>query len=307
MKETNLYLKTTISGLSFEAKIGHFRVRQENRSIRVFFDGDEKEVVINRLPAFQEHIFVYMKTGGELDWDSVEKTRQALAQLRTECMKSYRALIQVNSGGDVAGSHLAGKVKIKLADGSITTRVVPASQVEALEGKLWIPRWLAIDKTKTREFLSKIRLPEAIEMALSRIERELECQVKLLKEAVLPFQDAERREAPLRAARREAERTERKAQIKREDEARARTAEKLLAEGERAAKRIRELPALTKNVTVTGRDWVKNRGEIKVVEWEIKNATVRTSGTRAYIFAHDEDKAKFWKPVKTITIRHEGE
>ena len=102
----------------------------------------------------QANVCARIAAGGELIWDDApSKAQAAFQKLRDVLMRSHRGLIRVNSGGDVKGSDLAGKIKIRLDDGRSITRIVPASQVEALDGKLWIPRWLAIEKADGKAFV----------------------------------------------------------------------------------------------------------------------------------------------------------
>lgn len=223
--------------------------------------------------------------------------------MRDAFIRSHRALVRVNSGGDVKGSDLAGKVKIKLVDGSFITRTVPASQVEAIDGHLWIPRWLAIEKAEGRAFIGETRLPFVLESAIARINVELARQVALLEEQALPLQEAERINAPLRAQRALEEKEA--ARIKKELEEvglKKREAKQIKADA-KAAERLANLPIHAQGVTVKGKDWEKNRDNFYVKEWTIENATVRTSGTRAYIFEDEHAlKPMFWKPMHTLEI-----
>lgn len=52
-----------------------------------------------------------------------------------------------------------------------------------------------------------------------------------------------------------------------------------------------------------GKDWEKYKGNFHTKEWTIEHATVRLSGTRAYIFdAENALKPLFWKPLHTLEI-----
>lgn len=241
-----------------------------------------------------------MLPGGELSWGDIGKLRTAIAKLRTDCSCAYGSLVQVTSGGDVQKSDLAGRVKIKLVDGTTKTRVVPASQVEAQDGKLWIPRWLAIEKTDSKNFAGAVRLPELAEVGLRKIEENLDLQIQLLTKAAEPFQAAERIEAPLRAVRQEQERLQQERKRVAEQAERIKLIEKAGAQKAKRAAQILALPIYAENVTVKGRDWETKKGNFVVTEWEIEKATVRVSGTRAYIF--EEGKTPFWKPLDKITI-----
>lgn len=75
------------------------------------------------MPQFENNVWVRMCSGGDLDLREVDAFRAGLLSLRAELLKSYSALIQVGSGGDVAHSDLAGRVKIKLTDGSLSQPV----------------------------------------------------------------------------------------------------------------------------------------------------------------------------------------
>jgi hypothetical protein len=294
-------------GLKFDATFGELKIELVGGTTRVFVPGDEKGVVVDRgFPAlFPEiHVQAWIATGGELEWDgNLSKAHAALQILRNAFIRSHRGLVRVYSGGDVKGSDLAGKVKIKLVDGSLITRTVPASQVEAIDGHLWIPRWLAIKKADGKGFTGETRLPFVLESAIARIDAELARQVELLKELALPLQDAERIDAPLRAKRAEEEKEA--ARIKKEIEKVEfikRRAKQDKADA-KATERLANLPIHAQGVTVKGKDWEKYRGNLRSKEWAIEHATVRLSGTRAYIFEDElAQKPMFWKPLHTLEI-----
>lgn len=221
-------------------------------------------------------------------------------------MASQTRIAQVlylqGQGGDVAGSDLDGKVRIKLLDGKSTTKVVPASHVEAIGGKLWIPRWLASQKANGRQLAGPFRLPEPVEAGLFAIERELELQVKLLEEAARPLIKFWIDAAPERAALEEQEMQERQAEQARRQLLADKASRLEMAKKKKSIERIHALPIHAKNAKVQGRDWVRKNGNFKSVGWELENATVRVSGKRAYIFLHGQDQPEFWKPLNTIQI-----
>lgn len=294
-------------GLKFDATVAEIKIELVGGTKRVFVPGDEKGVVVDRgFPAVFPEVTVqaWITTGGELKWDdNLSKAYAALQTLRDAFIRSHRGLVRVYSGGDVKGSDLAGKVKIKLVDGNFITRTVPASQVEAIDGQLWIPRWLAIQKADGKSFTGETRLPFVLESAIVRMDAELARQIELLKELAQPLQESERIDAPLRAKR--AEEAKEAARIKKEleeVELNKRRAKQEKADA-KAAERIANLPIHALDVTVKGKDWEKYKGNFYTKEWTVEHATVRLSGTRAYIF-DDEHALKplFWKPLHTLEI-----
>jgi hypothetical protein len=296
-------------GLDFEAQFGEIKIVQTGGATRVFVSGDDKGVVVDRgfsMTFPKVNVSARIVAGGELKWDDApSKAQAALQTLRDVFIRSHRGLIRVNSGGDVKGSDLAGKIKIKLDDGCSITRTVPASQVEALDGKLWIPRWLAIEKADGKAFTGETRLPFVLEGAIARIEAELARQVALLQEQSLPLQEAERINAPIRAQ--QAIQAKEAAKIQNELEAQAsakRQKKQQIAEA-KAQARIASLPIHAQGVTVRGINYETWRGQLIAKEWELENVTVRVSGTRAYVF-EDENAVKplFWKPLEKLSIDH---
>lgn len=298
-----ILLEAPLAKLRLEIGEVKFERQKKPGAIRLFLDGDAKGVFIDDKFLFQlpRSSRLDMMTGGALKWDGLDKIKQALASLRAACLASWRALIHVTSGGDVAGSDLAGKVKIKRADGTSTTRTVPASQVEAADGRLWIPRWLAIEKAG-ENLAGEARLPDVLEVAISRLEKELALQVAVMEEAMKPLQEAECIEAPLRAARAERERVEEAARRERERAEEAARRERAEAEAAKRSQRIRELPIHAQGVTLRIRDWVKHKGRFVPEDWDIENATVRVSGQRAYIFEGDAEEPLCKKSVRNISI-----
>lgn len=293
-------LTSGIAGLPFHKPIGIINTQLDKSFTRVMFDPGDKGIAIFRMPRIPRNVVIRMKTGGELDLEEVNGLRTALHALRNELLNSFSGLIQVTSGGDVPNSNLAGRVKVKLGDGTTKTRTIPASQVEAHDGKLWIPRWLAVEKTGAKAFAGAVRLPERAEIRLRAIEDELELQLKVLIEAARPLQDAERQAAPLRQARYELERKQAaEAQVE-EQRQRERLALKSAIQKEKSEKRISNLPVHAEDVIVKGRDWTQKKGRLVATDWVITRATVRVSGGRAYIF--EGGKKPFWKPLDKITI-----
>ena len=80
---------------------------------------------------------------------------------------------------------------------------------------------------------------------------------------------------------------------------------------EEEKKRIREkqekfmaLPVHAINATIKGNDWSRKSGQAIKTPWIRENATVRLSGTRAYIFTNGQPLPDFHKPLKTIQIIH---
>jgi hypothetical protein len=294
-------------GLNFEAKFGEIKTVVTGGTTRVFLAGDDKGVVVDRgfLMTFpQANVCARIAAGGELIWDDApSKAQAAFQKLRDVLMRSHRGLIRVNSGGDVKGSDLAGKIKIRLDDGRSITRIVPASQVEALDGKLWIPRWLAIEKADGKAFLGETRLPFVLESAIARIDAELARQVALLQQQVLPLQAAERINAPIRAQQAIKDAETAKIQNELKAQALEKQQKKQQIADAKAQARIASLPIHAQNVTVKGRDYETRRGQLFSKEWELENVTVRVSGTRAYIF-EDENAVKpmFWKPLDKLKI-----
>lgn len=301
-------------GINFRAEIGSFKLIQEKYRWRVFFNSDEKGVLVEHCPDFyrrgiswSEGAITVRLVNSEFQWQEVEHARRVLATLRDDCLGSYRALVKVRSGGDVPGSNLAGKVKIMLSDGRTTTKVVPASQVEAINGELWIPRWLAAEKTKGMGSLAgPFCLPEAIEAGLASIEREFEHQIKLLQEIADPWLEKWISEAPARALKNAQEKEQQLAAAARATElaeqVRRIEKEKQQAKKEKNLKRLHALPIRAQNVTVKGRDWLRAKGNFFAQEWEILDATVRVSGKRAYIFVAGSYEPVCWKPLQTIEI-----
>lgn len=296
-------------GLDFAAQFGEIEIVQTGGTSRVFLAGDDKGVVVDRgyLMTFpQVNAVARIAAGGELKWDDApSKAQAALQTFRDLFIRSHRGLIRVNSGGDVKGSDLAGKIKIKLDDGRFITRTVPASQVEALDGKLWIPRWLAIEKADGKAFTGETRLPFVLEVAIARIEAELARQVVLLQEQALPLQEAERVNAPVRAQQAIKDAEAAKIQSELKAQALAKQQKKQQIADAKAQARIASLPIHAQNVTVRGRDYETRRGQLFSNEWELENVTVRVSGARAYVFK-DENAAKplFWKPLEKLNIDH---
>lgn len=301
-------------GLNFRAEIGSFKLIQKSCRWHVFFGGDEEGVDVQHCPDFyvygsapQRGVVTVRLVDSVFQWHEVDHARNVLSTLRADCLGTSRALVKVSSGGDVAGSNLTGKVKIKLADGRTTTQVVPASQVEAIDGALWIPKWLAWDRAKGRGSLAgPFRLPEPMEAALAAIEHEFERQVKLLQEIAIPLLEKWNTEAPARAAK---EAQEKEQQLAEYAQSRALAEQERRMEKEReqvkqqkALKRILALPIHAENVVVTARDWIRVKGSFCKQEWEVQDATVRVSGKRAYIFAPGKEEPVCWKPLNTIEI-----
>lgn len=235
----------------------------------------------------------HIDEGGALRWFGLAELRADLELLRKQCLGSWRALIPVTAkGGKSADGPLgAGQVYITLGDGKKVLRWVPASQVEGIDGGLYIPYWLAREKTKQTTFLGERRLPEALAAALDKLQGDFERHVLMLHAAAEPYQDAERREQPLRAVRA----AEDAAQSERQREEYRRLREKQTA-------RLAGLPVHAANVRVEGADWSRRKGQVLRTPWAIDNATVRTSGTRAYIFRAGESRPAFWKPLNCISV-----
>ncbi len=178
--------------------------------------------------------------------------------------------------------------------------------MEDIDGQLFIPLWLAIEKARTNKFKGSRRLTPAVEAALSKLERDLGLCILRLQEVARPLQEAERIDAPIRHKRMEEEQAQRIAMAKIEAEAtRQRVAKHNQEVEEKEAKRsaaLLTLPVLASNVTVRGHDWEKRAGIFYKKAWELHGATVRTSGSRAYIFLSDPTKPDFWKPLNCIKI-----
>lgn len=294
-------------GLAFKANIGSFKVSKQDRCFRICFGTDAKGLAILQLPNFSKTITVPLRSSPpEFDWQLLEVARNGLRQLRATCLGSYSALVHVGSGGDVACSDLAGRVKIKLLDGRTTTKVVPASQVESIDGKFWIPRWLALKKANNQELAGPFRLPDTIEAGLCGLEKELEVQAKLLAETAGAFLEKWIEAAPARAVLEEQRLQERQAASAREralaEEASRLSMAKKLAQKHKALERIKALPVYAENVKVQGKDWSRENGNFESFEWEFESATVHVSGTRAYIFLPGQAEPEFWKPLNSITI-----
>ena len=149
------------------------------------------------------------KEGGDFDAQNLDTVRAWLQRLRQRCLESYRALIPVHSAGQHS-SPLAGKIKLTRADGSTTTKTVPASCVEVINGRLYIPFWQAKEKAGTTEFKGDRRLPPVVEAALSKFEIKFELSIIRLNEIAAPLQSLERIEAPRRALRIEEENAQKK-------------------------------------------------------------------------------------------------
>jgi len=304
----------TDCGLSYKEKVGVlcFEVFPSQRRARVFFDGhaeglsiDTRELgVMGRLKD-EIRVQARIKTGGDLELLHEDSARAWLTTLRQRCLESYRALVPVRSAGQHS-SPLAGKVKIKLANGRETTKTVPASQVEEIEGRLFIPFWLAKEKASPGSLHGDRRLPIAVEAALSKLQNDLELHISRLKDAALPLQEAERLEAPRRAQRVAEEWAEISALAKQRAMEEARAKEKFEEVAKKralmATAKICALPIYAENATVKGRDWIKKAGQFSAEEWLIERATVRVSGTRAYIFTNGSTKPGFFKPLHTIEI-----
>lgn len=295
-------LHSSIDGLKFQATLGTLSTSIEKGRTRVFLGTDAKGISIDKMPKFESDIWVRMCAGGDLDLREVDAFRTGLSSLRAELLRSYSALIQVGSGGDVAHSDLAGRVKIKLTDGSVKTRTVPASQVEGRGKKLFIPRWLAIEKTGQQAFLGEVCLPELAEVGVTSLEYELSRQLAVFCDAAKPYQDAERKAAPLREAQRQKEREERELLRVQAMAKQKQLAQQIASQQAASAERVANLPLLAANVTVHGKDWTKKHGRLIPTDWIIDSADVRVSGKRAYIFR--DGKELFWKPVDKITIDH---
>jgi hypothetical protein len=307
-----LKIEGTGYGLNFVATFGEFKtVVDPTGSTRVFVAGDEKGVVVGRgfrIPTIC--VLAKIQKGGELIFDKSLNAAQMLFQtLRDEFRKSYRGLVRVYSGGDVAGSILAGKVKIKLTNETFITRTVPASQVEAIDGKLWLPKWLVLEKTREIlehtgcSFTGERCIPSVLEEGILKMESELIKQVALLTEKAKQFQAIERIEAPLRAKHAlEALEAQRIKKVFEQEDLKKRLARKVNADA-KAALRLSNLPIHAQGVNVRGKDWETKKGRMYSTDWEIKGATVRVAGTRAYIFQDENAKEpRFWKPLHTLQI-----
>lgn len=295
-------LHSSITGLNFQATVGTMSTSNEKGRTRVFIGSDAKGISIVNVPNVKKDVWVRMRAGGDLDLSEVDEFRTGLSSLCAEMLKSYSALIQVGSGGDILHSDLAGRVKIKLADGSVKTRTVPASQVEGRGRKLFIPRWLAIEKTGQQAFLGEVCLPELVEAGISALEYELSRHLAVLCEAAKPFQDVERKEAPLREARRQKELEEKELLRVQAIAKQKKLAQQIASQEAASAERVANLPLLAANVTVHGKDWTKKHGRFVSTEWSVDSADVRVSGKRAYIFR--AGKELFWKPLDKIKIDH---
>lgn len=302
-------------GLEFNAEIAPFNYSRVGQGmLRVFVGDDEKGVVISTsiAPNLSGSVQAHIVQGGELRWywsgsagsEVLDLVRNEMARIRQLCHQSWRALIPVNSAGPVVGSALARKVKIKLADGRVLTRTVPNSQVAQLDKKLWIPRWLAIEKAGNEEFLGESRLPESLTIAFDQMKEEFERQVLLLSAAARPFQEAERLEAPLREARQKAElvAAQQKAALQREVEI-AKEQERQRRLSESKAKRDATVEAIH-GATVT---WFINVGSLKKPRFVFlseENCTVRMRGSFVYITLPDGEELR--RQPQTVEVVVDG-
>lgn len=309
-------------GFEYNAIVGEIRFKKENNNmLRVWIGKDNKGLAISSLgfPRVFEPIRAEIVKGGELRWSKdilgVIETRflvlNQLAALRENCLQSYRALIPVSSAGSVEGSILAGRVKIRLASGKALTRVVPASQVEAHNGKLWIPRWLAIEKTEMRHFAGVARLPEEVERGFDELMNAYERNIQLLILEATPYQEAEIIEAPIRQKREEEERrvtAERKeAEAKKAELVRVKLEEQAKRRRAKALEKMRERDATIEpihNATVT---WFVDEGTKKwpkVVFRTEKKCTLRMRGQYIYITLPDGTELK--RQPQTVEIIVDG-
>lgn len=298
-------------GFKYDAHIGDIEIHMTAPNLaRVFLPGHENGAVISwDWNVFPESISKFPMTvgalgklmdGGGFDVTHADTFRAWLVSIKMRFLDSYITLIRVRSGGG-HDSPLAGKVKIRLAGGKDVVRLVPVSQVHEVGGKLYIPLWLANEKAMGALAKEERLLPDELARALSNLEREFELRLAQMCAEAAPYQEAERIEAPKRAARREAERVEhleaaRVEALAAKEKAAEREKQQMQKEKKKTEK-LRSLPIHAANVTVRGQDWSRRGGQYIKEEWIIEDATIKISGTRAYIFKQNEDQPLFFKPL----------
>jgi len=309
------------TGSGFEMKLNYGKIgfsRISLNMVRVFLDNDPSGIVIKTstgLPITRT-LKAQIRPDGNLVWSteknsgdkSIDCIRNEIKQLHALCLKSYRSLIPVGGAGLLKDSNLARKVKIKPNDGKVTTRVVPISMVEEIDKQLYIPYWLALEKTGHTNFAGKAILPNEIEAELNKLSQEFENQLSILIEAAKPFQEAAREKSILTNALKITREVEAR-EAKKESELKLQIAQaKALKQDEKLAKAKKARDDSVEAITGATVSWFTKKGSKKWPEYEFstkQDCTVRFRGS--YVFATLPNGQEIMRMPQTIEVIVNGE